>query len=84
VAQQLAIGAYKIGLPFLGGFTTIPLVYGLTYAIGNVLNLMFEARAKGKELSDEEKKRLFREMLKEGKKKGKEEKESIKRQAAGD
>jgi uncharacterized protein (DUF697 family) len=84
VAQQLAIGAYKTGLPFMGGFMTIPLVYGLTYAIGNVLNVMFKARSKGKELSDEEKKRLFREMLKEGKRKGKENRERIKEQASQD
>lgn len=86
IAQQLAIGAYKTGLPGLGGFMTIPLVYGLTYAIGNVLNVMFKTRSKGRELSDQEKKELFRDFLKEGKRKGKDKdnREDIKKRAGRD
>jgi uncharacterized protein (DUF697 family) len=41
IAQQIALGAYKVGLPGLAGFTTIPLVFGLTYAIGQVMNEYF-------------------------------------------
>ena len=61
---------------------TIPLVYGLTYAIGNVLNFMFAARAKGAELSDDELKKLFKESMKKGKEEGKARREDIKSQAA--
>ncbi len=71
VAQQIALGLYKTVLPFLAGFTAIPLVYGLTYAIGNVLDQIFIARAKGKELSPEEIKAIWKAAKKEGKKKGK-------------
>jgi len=81
VAQQLAIGAYKTGLPGLGGFMTIPLVYGLTYAIGNVLNLMFEARAKGTEMNKDQLRKLFRESMKKGKEEGKAHREELKSQS---
>tara|TARA_Y100001978_G_scaffold38884_1_gene34669 strand:- start:1188 stop:1643 length:456 start_codon:yes stop_codon:yes gene_type:complete len=46
LSQQLAIGAYKTFLPFLGAVTTIPLVFGLTYAIGKVLYEMYKRRSK--------------------------------------
>lgn len=38
LAQQLVIGAFKTFLPFLGGFMTIPVVFGATYAIGKVMD----------------------------------------------
>ncbi len=38
VAQQVAIGLLKTILPGFGGLTTIPLVYGLSYAIMNVMD----------------------------------------------
>ncbi|MCG8381024.1 MAG: DUF697 domain-containing protein [Gammaproteobacteria bacterium] len=47
-AQQIALGLYKVGLPFLAGFTTIPLVYGLTYAIGRIMDFYLEKSPKGK------------------------------------
>ncbi len=50
-AQQAALGLYKIGLPFLAGFTTIPLVYGLTYAIGWVMDLYLEKKSRGQTMS---------------------------------
>ena len=37
LAQQLVIGAYKF-IPYSGIITTIPMVYGLTYAIGKVMD----------------------------------------------
>src|SRR5690606_6262665 len=42
LSQQLVIGAYKTVLPFLGGFTTIPLVFGLTFGMGKVMDHYFE------------------------------------------
>jgi uncharacterized protein (DUF697 family) len=54
LAQQLALGAYKTFVPFLGGLTTIPLVYGLTYAIGRVMEQYLMARQKNQKLSSEQ------------------------------
>ncbi len=59
VAQNCAIGLYKVGLPFLAGFTTIPLVFGLTYGIGHVMKHYFEAKQNGRELSQSEMKALY-------------------------
>lgn len=50
-AQQAALGLYKVGLPFLAGFTTIPLVYGLTYAIGRVMDAYLEKKARRETMS---------------------------------
>ncbi len=69
LAQYIAIGLYKIGLPFLGGFMTIPLVFGLTYGMGKTLDYYFK-NIKQKSLKDnkEEIKKIFQESRKEGKK----------------
>ena len=67
-AQQTALGLYKIGLPFLGGFMTIPLVFGLTYAIGRIMDYYLHGEKTGK---TENVKDLFRRALKEGKTEGK-------------
>jgi len=79
LAQQAALGLYKVGLPFLAGFTTIPLVYGLTYAVGNVLDYLFTERAKGNRVSPEVIRDLWGKAKKEGTKKGKEYRSSIKK-----
>lgn len=71
VAQQVALGLYKIGLPFLAGFTTIPLVYGLTYSIGTVLDRMFIVKAKGGKLTQQQIKKLWSQEKKFIKKRGK-------------
>ena len=78
VAQQVALGLYKVGLPFFAGFTTIPLVYGLTYGIGKVLDCLFIARAKGIKLSPEEIKNIWANVKKEGMAKGKEYRKGMK------
>jgi len=79
IAQQLVVGAYKMGLPGLAGFTTIPLVYGMTYAIGQILNEMYFRRSKNKDnLTPKEMKDIWKKMKKEGMKKAKESKEEIK------
>ena len=41
LAQQLVIGGYKTFIPFLGAITTIPIVYGLTFTIGKVMDVYF-------------------------------------------
>ncbi|MDZ5711374.1 hypothetical protein [Jeotgalibacillus haloalkalitolerans] len=67
-AQQTAIGLYKIGLPGLGGIMSIPLVAGLTFGMGKVMDLYFREKAKGKEPTKEELIRAFKSGKSEGKK----------------
>ena len=70
-AQQIALGAYKTGLPFLAGFTTIPLVYGLTYAIGRVMDAYLEKKARRQTLSKAEMEELWKKAKTEGKQRAK-------------
>ena len=67
IAQQLVIGAYKTGLPGLGGFMTLPLVFGMTYGIGRVMDYYFIQKARG-ELID---KNTLKKIWKAGKSEGK-------------
>src|SRR6056297_571411 len=78
LAQQIAIGAYKTFIPFLGAITTIPMVYGLTYAIGKVMDFYFEKKSKGEKIQAETMKNLYKKYIEEGKKIGKKEKKKIK------
>tara|TARA_B100000767_G_scaffold221793_1_gene210349 strand:+ start:292 stop:834 length:543 start_codon:yes stop_codon:yes gene_type:complete len=78
VAQQIALGAYKVGLPFLAGFTTIPLVFGLTYGIGKVMDAYIKSKLRGVSLSPEQLKKIFEEEKKKGKEQGRKNKEAIK------
>jgi len=67
-AQQMALGLYKVGLPFLAGFTTIPLVYGLTYAIGRIMDYYLEKKSRGQTVSNADLKNMWKKFRKEGKK----------------
>ncbi|MCP3982485.1 MAG: DUF697 domain-containing protein [bacterium] len=73
MAQQFAIGLYKTVLPFLGAVTTVPLVYGLTYAIGSTMDFYFEQKAAGRPIDKEKLQRIFKNARKEGEKQGKDE-----------
>lgn len=79
LSQQLVIGAYKTVLPFLGGFTTIPLVFGLTFGMGKVMDHYFEKKIKGEKIDPEMIKAVFQKARAEGKKKADENKEEINR-----
>ena len=68
LAQQTAIGLYKLGLPFVGGFMTIPLVFILTYAIGKVMDFYFVSKTQGKTLTKDDLKNFFKQARKEAKK----------------
>lgn len=70
-AQQVALGLYKVGLPFLAGFTTIPLVYGLNYAIGRIMDFYLEKKSKGQTVSNADLKRMWETFREEGKQKAK-------------
>ena len=79
LAQQLAISAYKTVLPYWGAVTTIPMVYGLTYAIGRVIDAYFIQKRKKGRIDPDFLKSLWKEELKKGKKMGKKESENIKK-----
>jgi len=70
-AQQTAIGLYKIGLPGLGGFMTIPLVYGLSYAIMRLVDAWYEAKARKVTLTAAELKAIWKSARAEGEVHGK-------------
>lgn len=76
-AQQIVLGLYKTGLPFIAGVTTIPLVYGLTYAMGRVMDLYLEKKARGQALSQADIKSMWEKARAEGKKKAKGAREEV-------
>ena len=83
IAQQLAIGAYKTVLPFLGAITTIPLVYGLTYAIGRTIDAYFRAKAQGRSLDDATLTEIFRKARKAGEAEGRKQRAEVQAQSKG-
>ncbi|QEH81144.1 DUF697 domain-containing protein [Sphingomonas sp. C8-2] len=48
VAQQAGIAAAKIFFPIVGGVATLPVVFGLTYAIGKVMDFYLLNKAAGR------------------------------------
>lgn len=68
LAQQTAIGLYKIGLPWLSGFMTVPLVFALTYAIGRVMDFYFVSKTEGKKVTKDELVNAFKQAKKSAKK----------------
>jgi len=79
VAQQLGIAAAKIFFPIFGGFATVPVVFGLTYAIGKVMDIYFIQRAAGKKMSAAEIKSAWKQAKSEGTKEGKRREKEVKR-----
>ncbi|MBC8255694.1 MAG: hypothetical protein H8E85_00090 [Candidatus Marinimicrobia bacterium] len=77
LAQQLVIGLYKTFIPFLGAITTIPLVFGLTYAMGKVMDLYFIQKIKRGAIDKDELRKMWSKMKKEGTDLGKKEKSKI-------
>ena len=67
LAQQTAIGLYKTVIPFLGGFTTIPLVFILTYAIGQVMDFYVKAKKDKRVIDKEELKNTFKNFREDSK-----------------
>jgi len=79
LAQQLGIAAAKILFPIFGGMATIPVVFGLTYAIGTVMDKFFVAKAAGHSLSKAEIRNIWKNAKHKGEREGKRQEESIKR-----
>lgn len=80
LAQQLAIGAYKTVLPFLGAITTIPLVFGLTFGMGRVMDYYFVKKIKGEKIDKADIQDIFKQAKAEGKKAAKKNKDEINKQ----
>ena len=81
VAQQLGIAAAKILFPIFGGVATIPVVFGLTFAIGTVMDKYFIAKAQGRELSATEIKRTWKAAKQKGETEGKRREQDIRSDA---
>lgn len=81
IAQQIAIGIWKLVTFGLGGMLTIPLVYGLTYAVIKVADAYFSAKARNEKLSEDQIRRVWKDAFRDGKKKGSDEKQNIKAQS---
>lgn len=69
IAQQVAIGIWKIVTFGAGGLLTIPLVYALTYAVLKVIDEYYTAKAKKRKLTDEQIKDIWKGAFRDGKKK---------------
>lgn len=83
IAQQIAIGIWKMITFGLGGMLTIPLVYGLTYAVMRVSDAYFSAKARNEKLNDDQIKAIWKQAFREGKSKGDAEEQKIKVQGQG-
>jgi uncharacterized protein (DUF697 family) len=79
LGQNFVLTAYKIGVPFAGGFMTIPLVYAASYAIGKVIDYFFIKKSRNESINPEELKRIWKETLKKKKKEGKKIKDDIRK-----
>jgi uncharacterized protein (DUF697 family) len=77
IAQQIAIGIWKIVTFGLGGVLTIPLVYGLTYAVMKVADAYFFAKSRNEKMSDDQIKKVWENAFRDGKKKGSDEERNI-------
>lgn len=81
VAQQAILALYKIGLPGFAGFTTIPLVYGATSAIGYMAVKVLEMQIKDKNFNPEnmtvQQKQEFERISEQAKKDAKRNKQSL-------
>lgn len=78
LAQQAGIAAAKIFFPIFGGIATIPVVFGLTYAIGKVMDLYFVHKAAGRTMSASELKSAWKQAKADGKREGKRREPDIK------
>lgn len=79
LAQQLGMAAAKIFWPIFGGIATMPVVFGLTYAIGKVMDIYLVAKASGRRVSDKELKDAWKRAKTDGEKEGKRREKDIKR-----
>lgn len=78
LAMHLTVAGYKTIIPYFGSYSTVPMVYGMTYAIGRILNEMYIRRSKNKDqMTNKEIKEMFKKLKKEGLSLGKKKKDEI-------
>lgn len=70
LAQQLALGVWKTVTFGFGGLLSIPLVYGLTYAIMKVADVYFARKARNESLSEAQIKAIWQHAFQQGKQRG--------------
>lgn len=70
LAQQLALGVWKTVTFGFGGLLSIPLVYGLTYAIMKVADVYFARKARNESLSEAQIKAIWQHTFQQGKQQG--------------
>ena len=66
LAQRLVTGAYKF-VPYWGIITSVPIVFGMSYAIGRVLDVYFTKKSLGQHIDPEYLKSVFKKAKEEGK-----------------
>ena len=79
VAQELGRAAARVLFPIFGGVATVPVVFGLTYAIGTVMDKFFVYKAAGRTLSKDQIRGIWKDAKRKGKEQGKQREASIKR-----
>lgn len=70
LAQQLALGVWKTVTFGFGGLLSIPLVYGLTYAIMKVADVYFFHKAQNEKISETQIKAIWQQAFQHGKQQG--------------
>jgi uncharacterized protein (DUF697 family) len=65
LARQIAISALKF-IPIWGSVANIPVVFGLTYAVGQVMDHYLTEKAAGRRAADSAMKKIFKESRAEG------------------
>ena len=71
--RQVLVGLYKTAFPFVGALTTFPLMFGLVYAVGKVMDYYFRAQAAGENVTRETLSEVFHQAREEGEAEGKKE-----------
>lgn len=66
VTQSAAATLLKLGAPGVGGLVGGPLIYGLTYGVGRVMDLYYTDRAAGRPTKDDDLRDAFRRGRDEG------------------
>jgi uncharacterized protein (DUF697 family) len=79
LAQQLGIGAAKLFFPIFGSVATVPVVFGLTFGIGTVMDFYLKQKAGGKTPNPDELRRVWKNAKARGKAEGRARKGEITR-----
>lgn len=63
LAQNIGIAAWKVVALSFSGCFTVPLVYGLTYAIMKICDVYFQKKKRGQEMRPQEFRRMWKAEL---------------------